>query len=83
MIVPERPDHLSEAKRIIEQFAKDLNQAHDEIVRLQDKSADVSKFDWPEWTPQANTMRWAEQFLGKRLAKTNNWTIFPNTEKNS
>ena len=62
---------------MIEQFCRDLNSAHDEIVRIQDKTVDPSKFDWPEWTPQANSIRWAERQLGKKLAKTNNWTLFP------
>ena len=62
-------------ERMIEQLCKDLNQAHDELLIAQGcKPEDVGKYDWPEWTPQANSIRWAEQRLGKRLAKTTAWT---------
>lgn len=36
--------------------AGDLKSAHAEIVKLQ--GGDPAKYDWPEWTPQANTLRW-------------------------
>ena len=66
------------ANRLIEQLCKDLNGAHDEIVHLQGVArSDAGQYDWPEWTPQANSIRWAEKLLGKRLAKTNLWTMFP------
>lgn len=59
----------------IEQFCADLNLAHNEIVKLQGK--DPQDFDWPSWTPQANSIRWAEKLIGKKLAKTNIWTLYP------
>lgn len=63
---------------MIEQLCRDLNGAHDEILRLQGcKPEDLSRYDWPEWTPQANSIRWAEKRLGKKLAKTDAWTMFP------
>jgi hypothetical protein len=64
--------------RLIEQLCRDLNSAHNEILRVQGcDEADFLKYDWPEWTPQANSIRWAEELLGKRLAKTKAWTMFP------
>lgn len=63
---------------IIEQLCRDLNEAHNEILRQQGvPESDYGKFDWPEWSPQANSIRWAERVLQKRFAKTNNWTLFP------
>ena len=64
---------------LVEQLCKDLNQAHDEIVRLQGK--DPSKYDWPEWTPQANSIRWAETLLEKKLAKTDQWSMHPTSKQ--
>lgn len=63
---------------VIEQLCRDLNEAHNEILRQQGVAeSDYGKFDWPEWTPQANSIRWAEKILKKKLAKTNHWTIYP------
>jgi len=59
---------IKELKSALEQACNDLNQAHDEICNLQD--IDPDKFDWPEWTPQANTIRWAEKLLDKKLSKS-------------
>jgi hypothetical protein len=67
-----------ELEGMVEQICADLNGAHGEICKLQD--IDPEKFDWPAWTPQANSIRAAEKVLGKRLAKTNNWTIFPDQD---
>lgn len=69
------------AKRLcpmIEQFCRDLNEAHNEILRQQGvPESDFNKFDWPEWTNQANSIRWAEGILKRKLAKTDNWTLYP------
>lgn len=73
----ERTDELESA---LEQACQDLNAAHDKIVQLQDDEADVRKHDWPEWSSPANTIRWAEDLLEKRLAKTKNWTKYPDDE---
>ena len=62
-------------KDLIEQMCNDLNQAHDEICKLQ--GLDPTTHDWPEWTPQANSIRIAEKMLRKKLAKTDQWTLFP------
>lgn len=64
---------------MIEQFCRDLNDAHNEVLRLQGvKPEDFDKYDWPEWSGPANSIRWAEQRLGKRLAKTALWSTVPN-----
>lgn len=61
---------------LIEQLCRDLSQAHDELMRAQGIGDKVATLDWPEWTPQANSIRMAERVLGKRLAKTNAWSEF-------
>ena len=67
-----------DANSLIEQFCHDLNGAHNEILKLQGcPSAEWQNQDWPEWTPQANSIREAEKLLGKKLAKTDLWTLFP------
>jgi hypothetical protein len=72
---------LSANKRfvpIIEQLCRDLNEAHNEILRQQGvPESDFAKYDWPEWTPQANSIRWAEREIKGKLAKTDNWTLYP------
>jgi len=71
-------NYQTEAVRLIEQMCRDLNEAHDEMLRAGGcDPADFGKFDWPERSPQANSIRWAEKLMSKRLAKTNNWTLFP------
>lgn len=64
---------------MLEQLCRDLNQAHDEICELQGIK-DPSLHDWPEWTPQANSIRWVERRLGRKMAKTDQWTLFPTGE---
>lgn len=61
---------------LIEHLCKDLNQAHDELMRAQGIT-DPENHDWPAWTPQANSIRWAEHRLGTRLAKTSAWSLYP------
>lgn len=51
----------AEALRIIKQARQDLLQAHEEICKLQE--LDPTKHTWPEWTSQANTIRWIETYL--------------------
>lgn len=69
---------------MIEQFCRDLNEAHNEILRLQGvREKDFNRHDWPEWTPQANSIRWAEDLLKKKLAKTDLWTLYPERERPS
>jgi hypothetical protein len=63
---------------MIKQLCRDLNEAHNEILRQQGvPEADFNKYDWPEWTPQANSIRWAEGETKTKLAKTDNWTLYP------
>ena len=64
---------------LIEQLVNDLNQAHDEICKLQGTTPELQ--DWPEWSPQANSIREAEKRLGKRLAKTRIWSEFPDSAR--
>lgn len=45
--------------RVMEQVEKDLASAHTEIVKLQ--GGDPAKCTWPEWSPQANTLRWFDK----------------------
>jgi len=59
-----------ELERALEQACRDLQQAHNEIVVLNGIPRDYAdRHDWPQWTPQANTIRWAERLLGKELGK--------------
>jgi hypothetical protein len=72
---------IDTAKRlcpVIKQLCRDLNEAHNEILRQQGvPESDWGKFDWPEWTNQANSIRWAEDILKVKMAKTDNWTRYP------
>lgn len=68
----------TEMARLIEQLCGDLNVAHNELLMAQGCPVDdCGKFDWPEWSPAANSIRKAEELVGKKLAKTDNWTLFP------
>lgn len=51
---------LSEVMR---QADTDLKAAHAEICKLQ--KLDPATHDWPEWTPQANSIRWHEAIRAK------------------
>ena len=63
---------------LVEQLCRDLNEAHNEILRQQGVAeSDFGKYDWPEWSPQANSIRWAERETRTRQAKTDAWTLFP------
>lgn len=70
-------ERIQELESALKQACLDLNAAHDKIVQLQDEDADVRNHDWPEWSSPANTIRWAEELLETRLAKTENWTLYP------
>ena len=52
---------LEEARRLCEQVPIDLSSAHAEICKLQ--GLDPKTHSWPDWTPQANTLRWLENKL--------------------
>lgn len=62
-------------REAIEMLCVSLNAAHDEIIRLQ--GGDPTGRDWPEFSHPANSIRMAEKLLGKKLAKTNIWTYYP------
>lgn len=67
---------------MIKQLCHDLNEAHNEILKLQGvPESDFAKYDWPEWSPQANSIRWAEGQTKTKLAKTDNWTLYPTNER--
>lgn len=60
-----------EAERALEQACHDLQQAHNEVLRAQGcDESDFGRYNWPSWSPQANTIRWAERLLGHDLSKT-------------
>lgn len=61
-------------EELIEQLVIDLNLAHDELCIR--SGLDPNRYDWPEWSSPANTIREAEKRLGKKLAKTNQWSEY-------
>ena len=63
-------ERQSELERALEQACKDLQQAHDELLKAQGCAEDkLVGYGWPMWSPQANTIRWAESLLGKDFSK--------------
>jgi hypothetical protein len=57
-------------ERALEQACHDLQQAHNEILRgYEIREVEWKNRSWPQWSPQANTIRWAEELLGKPLGK--------------
>lgn len=46
-------------KSVFGQFRADLKSAHAEICKLQ--GLDPETHTWPEWSPQANTLRWLDE----------------------
>lgn len=60
-----------DTRGMIQQLCSDLNEAHNEILRLQGvKPEDYARFDWPQWSGPANSIRWAERVTGESLSKT-------------
>lgn len=57
-----------ELKNCIEQLCQDLNEAHNTIMQLQGCN-NPQNYDWEEWSSQANSIRWAEKLLDKKLSK--------------
>jgi hypothetical protein len=47
---------LELGRRLAAQVRNDLASAHAEICRLQ--GLDPATHSWPDWSPQANTLRW-------------------------
>jgi hypothetical protein len=56
---------LREARRLCDQVPIDLSSAHAEICKLQ--KIDPAKHTWPDWTSQANTLRWIEGKLIQQI----------------
>jgi len=68
-------------RRVIEGLCRALNESHNELLmRQHGPLVDFNRYDWPEWTPQANSIRDAEKLIGKKLAKTNQWTHYPDED---
>lgn len=44
---------------LINQVRSDFKTAHAEIIKLQ--GGDPEKYTWPDWSPQANTLRWMDE----------------------
>lgn len=44
---------------VMRQAENDLTSAHAEIIKLQGKNP--KDYTWPEWSPQANTIRWFDE----------------------
>lgn len=49
---------LKGARRLCDQVKIDLSTAHAEICKLQ--NLDAGAHSWPDWSPQANTLRWLD-----------------------
>jgi hypothetical protein len=54
-----KPSASDTLRRLIGQYRADLDSAHAEICRLQ--GADRRTRRWPDWSPQANTLRWLDE----------------------
>ena len=58
------PDTERETLQVVmRQLETDLKGAHAEIVKLQ--GGDPEKYTWPEWSPQANSLRWFDAIRAK------------------
>ena len=58
------PDTEREAlAAVMRQSESDLKSAHEEICRL--AKIDPATHSWPEWSPQANSLRWFEAIRAK------------------
>lgn len=67
-------------EELIAQLCDDLNGAHDELMRIQ-QVKNPSEVDWPDWSPQANSIRMAELRLQRKLAKTDLWSHYPDNSQ--
>lgn len=62
--------YTEQLEQALEQACHDLQQAHNELMKAQGASHEEAlKMKWPEWSPQANTIRWAEEILDTDLRK--------------
>lgn len=48
---------------VMRQSEMDLKSAHAEVCKLQ--GIDPEKNNWPEWSPQANTLRWFKELRAR------------------
>lgn len=55
-----------EIERVFAQYRSDLSGAHAEICKLQ--GLDPATHHWPEWTPQANSLRWLDKIEPRILS---------------
>lgn len=68
---------------VIEQLCHSLNQAHDELMLARGiHECDMAYLDWPVDSPQARCIMAAEAIVGRKLAKTDAWTMFPSEHVN-
>ncbi len=66
MIHPNVTTHSDTLKLLLEvcgQYRVDLKSAHAEICKLQ--GLDPETHHWPDWSPQANTLRWLAVIEGE------------------
>jgi hypothetical protein len=56
-------DMSNDFAKLMAQVESDLKSAHAEICKLQ--GFDPGKHTWPEWSPQANTLRWIAELRAK------------------
>lgn len=56
-------DERSVLHAVMSQAERDLTSAHAEICRLQ--NIDPAQHTWPDWSPQANSLRWFEAIRQK------------------
>lgn len=56
---------LKEARRLCDQVKTDLSSAHATICKLQ--GIDPTTNSWPEYSPQANTLRWLHDLLEPQI----------------
>lgn len=61
MLVPENEREALAA--VMTQAESDLKSAHAEICKL--AGLDAAKHSWPDWSPQANSLRWFDAIRSK------------------
>jgi hypothetical protein len=56
MLLPETEREALTA--VMDQAEKDLSSAHAAICEAQGLDTKTNNYTWPDWTPQAQTLRW-------------------------
>lgn len=59
---------MEEKDRLIDQLCYDLQLAHNEICSLQNIE-NPENYTFPVWSSPFNTLRWAEELMGKSYKK--------------